>query len=76
MSIEQIIDVPATGKVTIDIPSSFRNIKRVRITIDQLDSELDNKISLLKKSVEDPLFIADMEEVNKDFEFIESKIQE
>jgi hypothetical protein len=76
MSVEQIIDVPENGKVIINIPESFKQLKRVRITINELDDTLDNKIALLKKSATDPFFVADMEEVNKDFEFIESKIDE
>lgn len=76
MSIEQIIDVPANGQVTLQIPDLFKNRKKVKLVFNSLDESLEKKITLLKKASEDKDFLADLEEVNKDFEFAESKIDE
>ncbi|MDQ6609753.1 MAG: hypothetical protein M3Y85_08025 [Bacteroidota bacterium] len=74
MSIEQIIDVPENGQLTIHLPSSLKNSKRVKIIINDIDESLDAKIALLKNAADDKDFLADLEEVNKDFEAIESRI--
>lgn len=76
MQIEQIIDVPASGQLTIQLPSSLINKKRVKLVIHEVDDTLENKISLLKKAAQDKDFLFDLEEVNKDFEFAESNIEE
>lgn len=44
--------------------------------IDEMDEDYEAKVALLKQAANDPLFLADMEEVNNDFEGIESKIEE
>ncbi|MCW3106562.1 MAG: hypothetical protein JWQ09_1068 [Segetibacter sp.] len=49
MSIEQIVDVPANGQVTIQLPASLKNSKRVKVIINDVGDTLEAKISLLKK---------------------------
>ncbi len=75
MSIEQIVDVPANGKLTIQLPSSLKDRKRVKLIINDIEDTLENKISLLKAACNDKDFLTDMQEVNKDFEFVESNNQ-
>lgn len=74
MSIEQIIDVPANGQVTLQIPDLFKNRKKVKLVFNFLDESLEKKISMLKKASQDKDFLADLEEVNKDFEFADPPI--
>lgn len=74
MSIEQIIDVPANGRLTIQLPSSLKNSKQVKVVINNVDDRLESKISLLKNAAADKDFLSDLDEVNKDFEAAESKI--
>ncbi len=76
MAIEQIADVADSGKLTIQLPPSITNRKKVKVIINYIDDTLENKINLLKKASLDKDFVSDMEEVNKDFEFAESNIQE
>jgi len=73
---EQIVDVPANGQITIQLPASLKNSKQIKLTINDVDDTLQNKISLLKKASFDKDFLYDMEEVNNDFEFVESNIEE
>jgi plasmid maintenance system killer protein len=75
MSIEQIVDVPANGKLTIQLPSSLKDRKRVKLIINDIEDTLENKISLLKAACNDKDFLTDMQEVNKDFELVESNNQ-
>jgi hypothetical protein len=73
-AIEQILDVPANGRLTIQLPASLKNSKRVKIVINEVEDTAEAKISLLNKAVQDKDFLADLHEVNKDFESIDSKI--
>lgn len=76
MSIEQIADMTDSVQLTIQLPPSLANIKKVKVTINDIDDSLDNNINLLKKASFDKEFLSDPQEVNKDFEFAESNIEE
>jgi hypothetical protein len=76
MPIEQIVDVPASGQLTIQIPDSFKDRRQIRLIIDDIEDTLEIKIALLKKACNDKDFLRDLEEVNKDFQFAESNIEE
>lgn len=76
MPIEQIVDVPANGQLTIQLPSALKNQKRVKLIIDEVDDSLETKIRLLEKAAQDKDFLSDLKEVNKDFCFAESHIGE
>lgn len=76
MSIEQIVDVPANGQLTIQLPDYLQNRKKVKLIINDIDDTLESKISLLKKASRDKDFLHDLQEVNNDFEFAESNIEE
>ncbi len=72
MSIEQIVDVTDNGELTIQLPPSLINRKKVKVIINDIDDTLDKKINLLKKASLDKDFLSDLYEVNKDFEFADS----
>lgn len=60
-----------TYKVTdntlvITLPFAFRD-KQVVVTIDDMGVERNDKLSLMKQASLDPLYLADMNEVNEDF---------
>lgn len=76
MSIEQIVEVPENGQVTIQLPSQLTKNKRVKIVIEEIDEDREKKLALLKQAANDPLFLADMEEVARDFDGIESRVEE
>ena len=76
MSIEQIVDVTDSGLLTIQLPPTLLNNKKVKVIINDIDDTLDNKINLLKKASLDKEFLSDLKEVNNDFEFAESDIKE
>jgi hypothetical protein len=76
MPVEQIVDVPENGQLTIQIPGSLKGSKKVRVVIDEVIDDRDAKMTLLAQAQHDPLFLADMEEVNNDFEGIESRVEE
>lgn len=66
MLVRQICDVNNTGILTIKIPEIFKEKKKLLVVIDDCISP--DKIELMKKAAKDPLFLQDIEEVEKDFE--------
>lgn len=67
MTHKQTYEIQKDNRLIIDLPSRFRNKKRVRVTIEDIDEEIDTRIIHLKKASMDPLFLADIEEVSSDF---------
>jgi len=59
------------NKITINLPDIFRNRKKLRITVNDVTDSKISKINALKKAAKDPLFLADIIEINNDFSAIE-----
>ena len=60
MLIEENADVTDKGQLTIQLPPSLANRKKVKVIINDIDDSLDNKISLLKKASFDKEFLSDL----------------
>lgn len=72
MTFKQVCSVN-NNQVVVTLPPNFENKKQVTVLInDQVDSR-EQKLALLKEASQDPLFIADIIEINKDFDSIESE---
>jgi hypothetical protein len=62
------------NQLIIDLPDNFKGKQKVMVTLeDHIDSKAE-KLELLQKASKDPLFIADIKEVNDDFGAIENDI--
>jgi hypothetical protein len=57
------------NELTIKLPKKFKSIKRVRVIVEELESEREQKLKLLKMASTDPLFKEDIEEIKEDFRF-------
>jgi len=57
------------NELTIKLPKKFRSVKKVRVVIEEAESERSRKIQLLKKASTDPLFNSDIEEIKNDFRY-------
>lgn len=57
------------NELTIKLPKKFKSIKRVRVIVEELESEREKKLKLLRKAVNDSMFNADIEEIKEDFRF-------
>ena len=57
------------SELTIKLPKKFRSVKKVRVIIEEAESERSRKIQLLKKASTDPLFNSDIEEIKNDFRY-------
>ena len=76
MSVEEIIDVPESDEVTIQLPEALKKSKRVKIIFNELDDDRGANIVMLLQAPYANDFMADLYEVHNDFEGIESKIDE
>ncbi len=73
MTHRQIYEVPTDKRLIIKLPKTFKNKKKVLVIIaDGVDKQA-KKLNTLKAAMKDPLFLADMEEVEKDFSAIDSE---
>jgi hypothetical protein len=57
------------NELTIKLPKKFKSIKRVRVIVEELESEREQKLKLLRKAATDSIFNADIEEIKEDFRF-------
>lgn len=73
MKFEKTYDLK-NNELTIKLPKEFKLIKKVRVIIEEVETERHKKILLLKKASSDPLFKADIEETNEDFSFSDKEI--
>jgi len=58
------------SKLVITLPPGFKN-KEVLVTIADVKKTQTDKRTLMKQASLDPLYLADLKEVNADFEIIE-----
>lgn len=55
--------------LTIRLPKEFTSKRKVKVTIEEVDENRQNKLKLLKKAPSDPLFNSDVEEIKNDFQY-------
>jgi hypothetical protein len=60
------------NQVVVTLPPNFENRKKVTVLIDDQVDTREQKLNLLKDASKDPLFLADISEVNKDFDSIDN----
>ena len=57
------------NELTIKLPDKFRPIKKVRVIVEEAETERSKKNQVLKKASADPLFNSDIEEIKNDFRY-------
>ena len=62
------------NELTIKLPKKFRSVKKVRVIVEEAETERSKKIQLLKKASTDPLFNSDIEEIKNDFRYSDKEI--
>ncbi|MBN8702941.1 MAG: hypothetical protein J0M08_07745 [Bacteroidetes bacterium] len=70
MTLRNIYEVK-NNQLIINLPDSFRNKKKLLVTVDDSVDTKTQKLELLKKAVNDSLFLDDIKSVNDDFQSIE-----
>jgi len=75
MTFEKTYEIQKDNRLIITLPDSFKLKKRVKVIIEDVDDNRNNKIKILKKALKDPLFLSDIEEVASDFENSDNEFQ-
>lgn len=58
------------NKLVITLPPGFKD-KEVVVTIDDMPNGQKDKLLLMRQAAQDPLYLADLNEVNDDFKTID-----
>ena len=72
MTVRQICDV-INNQLLIKLPDSFKGKKQVLVILNDSVDDRTSKYELLKLASVDPLFNADIKEINDDFNAIDSE---
>lgn len=73
MIIKQIYKTENKSQLLINLPENFRNKKYILVVLDDsIDAKAD-KLNLMKIASSDPLFIADVDAISKDFRNTDSE---
>lgn len=74
MTIKHIYEINNNNQLIITLPDTFKNKKKVLVTVDDLIDSKAFKLELLKQASNDPLFLSDIKEINDDFNHIDNEI--
>lgn len=72
MTFKQVCSVK-NNQVVITLPPNFVNKKQVTVVIEEIVDSKTQKLALMKQAATDPLFLADLEEINNDFDAISNE---
>ena len=75
MTYKKTYDVQKNNQLVIKLPDRFRSKKKVRVTIEDIDENRDEKIFLLKKAASDPIFLSDIAEIDLDFRYSDNEMK-
>ena len=70
MILRQICEVQ-NNQLSITLPADFKDKQKVLVIVDDAPSIHTQKKQLMKKAINDQLFLADIKEINDDFDAIE-----
>jgi hypothetical protein len=73
MTFEKTYEIK-NNELTIKLPKKFKTIKTVRVIVEEVETNRDKKIRLLKKAISDPLFNSDIEDIKQDFLFSDKEV--
>lgn len=67
MTFEKTYNVQNDNQLIIQLPERFRTKKRVKVIIEDVDENRQERIKMLRKASKDPLFLSDINEITSDF---------
>jgi len=74
MTFEKTYQIQDDNKIVIELPDSFKNKKKVRVIIEDIDVSRKEKVELLAKALKDPLFLVDINEIADDFQYPDAEL--
>ena len=74
-AIRQIVRIPSDHELKIKVPKhiAVNELMEVILLVKSKRRSFGDKMNLMKEAVKDPMYLADMEAVNKDFEYADSE---
>ena len=73
MIVKKIYKTKNKSQPTINLSENFRCKKHVLVVLDNSVDSKDDKLELMKMASIDPLFLADMSDISKDFKDVDSE---
>lgn len=73
MTFEQTYELGKGNQLLIQLPENFRKGKKVRVIIEEVDEDREQKIKMLSNAATDPLFANDVNEVREDFKYTDTE---
>ena len=70
MTFRQVCKV-TNNQVVVNLPPNFVNKQQVTVVIDDVIDTKSQKLEQLKDALNDPLFLADIKEIQNDFDSID-----
>jgi len=67
MTFEKTYEVQKNNQLIIKLPRRFKGQRKVRVIVEDIEDDRNQKIELLKKAAKDPIFLTDIDEVASDF---------
>ena len=71
MILRQICEVK-NNQLSIILPADFKDKQKVLVIVDDAPTIQSQKQQMMKQAAKDPLFLADINEINDDFNAIEN----
>ena len=75
MVLKQIYNTDNKNQILINLSDSFKRKKRILVVIDDSVDTKTDKMDLMKIASKDPLFLADIVSISKDFRNVDTEIQ-
>lgn len=74
MIVKQVYETGNKSQIMIHIPEIFRSKKHILVVLDDSIDTKAEKLDLMKKASVDPLFIADIDSISKDYCNIDTEL--
>lgn len=73
MTFEQTYELGKDNELRIKLPENFRQGKKVRVVVEEIDINRNQKIKMLEDAANDPLFLADVQKICEDFKHVDAE---
>jgi hypothetical protein len=70
MTLRKIVEIPQSHQLVINLPEGFQAKGKVLVTIDDIPETTSKKMDAMLAASKDPMYLSDMQEVNKDFDHL------
>jgi len=73
MTFEQTYKLGNEKQLLIQLPANFKKGQKVLVTVKEADEDRAEKIRMLARATNDPLFVSDVKGIREDFKHIDAE---